>query len=348
MKKIKINELISLILVAVFFFIIGYKANQLNIEATVKNLITSSAVDQSPHTPLNTLQVETKYEIDDISQLSLKKVKIANSEKPLKFLVAGHIYGNPYEIDNSHPAMTIQTNLQLFNQMDLDMIVLLGDIVQESSEENFENFERNFLHYIENPVFNAVGNHDMEDRNLYIEKFGETNFSFFYKNHLLIFLDTNIEPFTLADNQLQYIKETIIRAKGERNLEAIHIFAHHVFFFKPSLSSFDSKYQTNVNYSMEKRVEKFMEDDLIPLSVSMPIYIFTGDVGAWCGNLTPYYDKFKGSNVTTIATGIGNCDEDSVLIVQEINGEIFIEPYSLVGREMLPIESYNNIYWSEN
>jgi len=41
MKNKKIYELISLILLAGLFFIIGYMTNQLNIYATVKNLISS-------------------------------------------------------------------------------------------------------------------------------------------------------------------------------------------------------------------------------------------------------------------------------------------------------------------
>jgi len=345
MKRIKFKELTLIILVAILFFIIGNMANQLNIYASVKDyfspLINTQKVEKTTE---NFLQ-ETQYGAYEISSLSLNKALLQDSEKPLKFLVTGHIYGNPYEEDLFHPATTLMTNIQIINQFELDMVVLLGDIVKESTEENFSNFSQNFLSYFTIPVFNAVGNHDIENRDLYIEKFGKTNFSFLFKEHLFIFLDTNIETYSLTDNQLDFIEDTISKSLGNNNVKSIHVFAHHVFFFENPNNSSSPYYRTNVSYSMDRNVEKFIYKFLIPLSRETPIFLYTGDVGAWCGNLSPYYRKYDGSKVTAIATGIGNCEEDSILIIEEINNEITLAVFSLLGKEMMTIDYYDDNYW---
>jgi len=345
MKRKKFIKLILITLVAILFFIIGNMSAQLNISPSVKYIISPRMNTEKVEKTSEIFHQKTQYSTDEISFFSLNNALLQDSEKPLKFVVAGHIYGNPYEEDLFHPATTLMTNVQLINEFDLDMVVLLGDIVKESTEENLNHFSQNFLSYFSVPVFNAVGNHDVENRDLYIEKFGETNFSFTFKENLFIFLDTNIELFSLTDNQLDFIENTITDPLIRKNVKSIHIFAHHVFYFKTPSDTLSPFYRSNVNYSMEKKVEDFILNKLVPLSLETPVFIYTGDVGAWCGNLSPYYEKFKGSNVITVATGIGNCEEDSVLIVEEINDKITIEVFSLVGKEMWPIESYNDEYW---
>lgn len=345
MNSVKFKELLLIILVAALFFIIGNMANQFNVYAYIQSKILFPQKNQNSYSYPATL-VETTSDPDEISSYSLNDKALIDSEKPLKFFVAGHIYGNPNVKEVYHPATTLLTNVQLMNQFNLDMVVLLGDIVKESTEENFDLFTNNFLDFVQVPVFNAVGNHDVGNRDLYIKKYGETTFSFIYKEHLFIFLDTNLELFSLDENQLNYIQNEIIKEIDEKKVKSIHLFAHHVFFFENSnYSSPSSYYQTNESYSINKKVQEFIQDTLIPFSLQTPVFIYTGDVGAWCGNLSPYYKKYDESNVIAIATGIGNCEDDSVLVVEEINNEITLKVFSLGQKEMMPIDYYNDDYW---
>jgi len=177
MKKIKFKELILLILIALLFFIIG-NMFQHSIFSNLKDLLLNSKTYNNDYKASYTSLTSDNSEFEEVSKLSLNKLRLKNSNEPLKILVAGHVYGNPYEVDNFHPAMTLQTNIQLFNQMSLDMIVFLGDIIHKPTEENLTYLHQNFLQYFTVPVFNAVGNHDVQNRPLYMEVFGETNFSF--------------------------------------------------------------------------------------------------------------------------------------------------------------------------
>jgi hypothetical protein len=344
MTRIKFKELTLIILVAVSFFLLGNILRQFNFYSFLRSNLLSRLENRKSFID-SSLFIETSHDTDEISSLSLNNKVLIDTGKPLKFLVAGHIYGNPYENNTYHPATTLLTNLQLFNQLDFDMVVLLGDIVKESNEDHFDNFTNNFLDFLKVPVLNAVGDHDVGSRVLYLDKFGETTFSFVYKEYLFIFLDTNLRTFSLDEKQLNYIQETINSVSNKNKVKSIHIFAHHVFFFKTPFKPISNYYRTNESYSIDKLTRKFIRDTLIPISLRTPIFIYTGDVGAWCGNLSPYYKKFDGSNITAIATGIGNCEEDSVLIVEEINNEITLTVFSLLGKEMMPIEFYNDDYW---
>jgi len=347
MNRIKFKELILIVLVAGLFFVIGYMINQLNVYSYLKLKIISPQKKPNSYTYPTTL-VDTTTDPNEISSFSLNDKALIGSDKPLKFLVAGHIYGNPNKEDLNLPATTFLTNVQLINQLNFDMVVLLGDIVKEPSEEKFDYFSNNFLNFMQVPVFNAVGNHDVGNRDLYINKFGGTTFSFIFKEHLFIFLDTNIEMFSLDDNQLDYIQKEIIEAINDKKVKSIHLFAHHVFFFENANNSPSPYHRTNDMYSVSNKVYEFVQDTLIPLSLQTPIIIYTGDVGAWCGNLSPYYKKYDGSNVTAIATGIGNCEEDSVVIVEEINNDITLSVFSLIGKEMKAIEYYDDNYWKNH
>lgn len=344
MPRTKVKELSSIILIAAVFFVLGSMFEQLNIFNIIKFQISiPQAVKKSNHNP--TTASEQTLNTNISLNHSLNLITLIDSGEPLKFLVAGHILGEHNEDILYHPATTLLTNIELFNQNNLDMIVLLGDIVKESNEKTFENFTKNFLAYIRVPVFNAVGNHEIKNRELYIKEYGDTTFSFIYKEHLFIFLDSNIEPFSLDEKQIFYVEDEIKKAIQTTNVKSIHIFSHHVFYFKPTFDNSFYLYRTNEYYTPKRTIDYFISKILIPISFETPIFIYTGDVGAWCGNLSPYYKKFAGSNVTAIATGIGNCEEDSVVIVEEIDNQITLTVFSLVGKEMMPIESYDDNYW---
>ena len=121
---------------------------------------------------------------------SMNKIGFRVTDPPAyQFLVAGHIYGSHNEAD-SRPAATLLQNLPAIQQMGLDMIVLLGDSVNDSTLEDYHNLEVKFLDQLGIPVFNAIGNHDIRNngRSIYEERYGPTYFTFRYgtaqKNNL--------------------------------------------------------------------------------------------------------------------------------------------------------------------
>lgn len=298
-----------------------------------------------------------QLEVDEISEspssqktsfakqyLSMNEMPLSQNEKPISFVVAGHIYGS-HEEDDIHPAITLLTQLQVINKMNLDMALLLGDVVPHANPNEFDRFERFFLKYLTFPAYNAVGNHDVEDRDLYWSRYGETVFAFTYKEHLFIFLDTTRSYCSLTVDQFDYIKEHVSQTIKTSPLKGIHLLMHHVLFLDAATLTQQTMSMPNETCPPVEVFNEFMWDYLVPLSKQVPVYMYAGDVGAWNGNLTPYYEKLPDSNVTCLATGLGHSQMDSVIIARERDGELHFEVFSLTGKDTLPIDTYTYSYW---
>ncbi|MBN1265962.1 MAG: hypothetical protein JXA25_10745 [Anaerolineales bacterium] len=292
-------------------------------------------VTATPQTPLP--MVGNRY-------LSLNEIPLDENEDPLLFMVAGHIYGS-HDINDIHPAVTLLYNLQLINQMDPDMGFLLGDIVFRSNEKYFNEFKRDFLSLLNFPVSNAAGNHDMKNRALYESLFGASVFSFTFKQHLFINLDTTRSGCSIPSDQIEFIKNQITEQRAATDLAGIHLMMHHVVFLNKSGLSDQEIAQPNTACSDTQEFEEFIQEFLVPLSMEIPVYLYAGDVGAYDGNLSPYFEKRPGSNITQMAVGVGNSPYDAVIIARERDGRLLFEAFSLAGREMMPIENYSYSYW---
>ena len=284
--------------------------------------------------------------VDDPSIAAMNDEVLIDDNESLNFLVAGHIYGKPGE-DDFHPAMTFLTNLALFRESGFDMFFFLGDTVWKPTDENFDLLDSFLLNQVDIPIFNAVGNHDVYRRDTYEKRYGETVYAFEFKDNYFIVLDTTLKYYDISESQIVFVKDMIERSKRSGNVKNIHILMHHLLFLEDTEILGKQVIKPNEGNGMSDTFRNFLDDVIYPASEIIPIYIYAGDVGAFeSGNLSPLYKKSERHDVHFLATGIGNTDKDSVLIVEEtLNGKIVITPFSLKGKEMQPIEEYDFDYW---
>ena len=89
-------------------------------------------------------------------------------------------------------------------------------------------------------------------------------------------------------------------------------------------------------------------DLFLPASSIKPIFIFSGDVGADKGeNLSPYFDQYPGYELYTIAVGLGNAENDRILLV-DFGGPVpQMDVISLAGGPMQPLEDFSTDFWLE-
>lgn len=285
----------------------------------------------------------------DIRMVSLNHQDFDNTGiSHFRFLVAGHIYGS-HAADAPRPASTFSNNLPFFQSLDLSMIVLLGDIVWESNEENFDALERNFLSQVTFPIFNAVGNHDLGgNRALYEQHFGPTFFTFQYGSALMIFLDTELSGCSIVGEQRNMLEASLHQARQNEVIHHIFIFMHKVMFADsetlqaigdPLFLPNDPKACHTSNYS------ELYAELLLPMAQVKPIYLMAGDVGAWGGNLSPFFQQDPNLHLVTVATGIGDTPKDSVILVTINDAEANFEVLSLTGQPADQIEAYGRTYW---
>jgi hypothetical protein len=339
-------QIVIILLIAIFSFLFGAYAHQKKYIAQARlfalDLVSENAIP-TPTEPAQGLisnpglYPENKY-------LSLNELPLEVDHDPLSFLVAGHVYGS-HDENELHPALNLLTNVQLINKMDLDMVLILGDMVPDSTEEEFNNFEYYFLSYLDVPVFNAVGNHDVAYRDVYLRRYGETVYSFSHKDHLFIFLDTTIEYCSITSDQYEYISAVVEIARSNPATKGIHLLLHHVLFLDQNTLTNEKKSMPNETCPPSSDFDVYVSDFLAPVSAHIPVYLYSGDVGAWDGNLSPYYEKILGTNITRIATGLGQHESDSVVIAREINGVLIYETLKLSDAKIYSIENYDYQYW---
>ncbi len=342
-KTTQLFLLITVLLAALLLaFLAGGFSYRIGLLTSIKQLFITAP---QPTIPATAIQPNFDFNfLDDPLPASMNSISLENNNLPLRFLVAGHIYGKPGD-EEFHPALTLLSNIALLKEIEPDFVVFLGDTIWKPSEDNFDDLEMFIIDQMNIPVFNAVGNHDVTNRDLYQDRYGRSVYAFKFKNQLFFILDTTLKYYDLTPNQYSFVSNTI--KEQSPNLEAVHIFMHHVLFLNEDEIHGKQLLKPNEGDGTSPDFLAYLKTNLIPLSKTTPIYIYAGDVGAFQGgNLSPLFKRVQNENIYLLATGLGNNPNDSILIVEaNDSGDLNIYPLSLDGKEMNVIDSYNMEYW---
>jgi hypothetical protein len=262
------------------------------------------------------------------------------------FFVAGHLYGSQ-QIKDHQPDAALLTALPAISQTSPDFFVALGDMAEQSNEEEFGLLENTFLSQVSFPVFNTVGNHDVANRSLYESRYGKTSFTFKYGPARLIFLDTERSKCKLDEEQTYMLKTAVESALRDPRMRYIFIFMHKTYFFQNDVLAEKRNPLAGPNEWKCYGSQSFrglMYEVLIPAAAQKPVYIFAGDVGAW-GNLTPYYEQNPDVPLTLLMTGLGDTGRDNILHVHVDASQVTVESILLNGMVPQPLEQFGPAYW---
>ena len=266
------------------------------------------------------------------------------------FFVAGKIFGSVYDCSTSvFPAPSVIASIDIVNSSSVDFFVSLGDIYGRPSLLNIQNFNKSFASKINMPFFNSPGNHEMENRALYEYYYGkETYFDFIYGQEAFIFLDTDLDK-GIEGEQLKYFQRILHDYTKDPSIKNVFIFGHELLW-----SAYNVNFQFIFSFLITKRHYPLtsgnfkceIEPYLINLSQKgKDIYWFSGD-GGGAFPCVFFYAKDPHHNIRYIATGIQDNINDAIIKVNiNKSGEVTMEPISLTGKKLLPIESYSLNYW---
>jgi len=248
------------------------------------------------------------------------------------FFIAGHVYGKPGNDivrDGLHPPF--KNKFSLINQnSNIEFGIFLGDIVWESNEENWNNVDKDLID-IGKPTFFAVGNHDIENREIFESRYGNTYYHFMHRGDLHIFLDPNLDNWNISNEQLEYLKETL---NNNNNVDNIFVSFHQMLWW-----SNDNIYQNVRLNSKEGRAELInFWSEIEPLFSSLEnnVIMMAGDLGA--GGWADSFMFHNYDNITFVASGMGGCgtnnclgnddgigDDNFVIINVDINKDVSYE-----------------------
>ena len=266
-----------------------------------------------------------------VSPFNKKEIVLADSAE-IVFLIGGHFHGASTNT-SGFPAGTLLGNLEMINDSKADFMVCLGDLFL-SPEKDLQNYPRVFFDKLNMPLFNAVGNHDVENFD-YNNHFGSTYLSFEIQNSAFVILDTELDNGDIEGEQLQLLKDVL-----DKNYNQVFVFAH-----RPIWSEEDETLKDVFKQNTSSGTN-FMEE-VLPLmkSSSADVFMFGGSLGG-DAPFSFFYHK-KAENLIYIATAIRNLPRDGILKVKIKESNVEFTPISLTGQSLNDIESYNLALWNK-
>ncbi len=284
---------------------------------------------------------------DIISPINDKKVKPYTAE--YSFLIGGHLYGAPANRDSTFPAASLLGTMPSFNINKFRFFISLGDIFRKVNTDYITNFKQSFSNRLIYPFFNSAGNHDLTDRKLYTDNFGDTYYDFTYGSELFIILDSELNKGKITDKQLMFFMNIIKTKATSSDIKNIIILSHKLIWAS-NIKKYKFIYQhinSQYGYEQDNNFENLIIPKLTALSKTKKIFWFSGDIGCpW--SLPMFYDKNPALGITFIATGLGDNKNDAILEIKVTSGVISIKPFPLGSSNNKAIESYNLQYWKDN
>ncbi|MFT5566961.1 MAG: hypothetical protein ACI81Y_001909 [Glaciecola sp.] len=223
------------------------------------------------------------------------------------FLVAGHTYGAA-GVDNIglHPPFKDKFEY-IQGRPEIQFGIFTGDIVSSNpTAEDWDEVDVDIA-ALGLPIYFAVGNHDMEDRPLFEDRYGDTYFHFLHEGDLFIILDPNIDGWNISGEQLVFLENTLL--SNQDVVSNIYVFFHQVLW-----KTDDNIYSNITPNSITGQSETVnFWPTIMPLftSLSNHTMFFAGDLGAASWSTDFSYDSFD--NIELIGSGMG-----------EFNGENFV------------------------
>lgn len=278
------------------------------------------------------------------ARLTQAPLSSRTSEATFHFLVAGHLYGDPAQ--TSMPANSFRAAIEDLAATGADLMVCCGDTFRQATPQCFAQ-TTGVLERLPFPVFNAVGNHDVNPRDAYIEHFGNTYGAFVHGGCAFIVLDSEQPTWEIAGPQLAFLKRALQTAENRDDVRAVFCFAHKLVFAHRQ-QYFEVLLGSNALDGMT--APNRFTIDVLPMlkqtAAAKPVYWFGGDIGV-AHTLSTFYDRDASSGVTFVGTGLGDLPRDSIVQVGVRGKKVHVSLLSLTAQPTSNLEDCGVKAWTD-
>lgn len=272
------------------------------------------------------------------------KLEVKDTAADYSFIVSGHFHGASTTI-SSYPASTLLANIDTLNTLNSFFLMSLGDLFLDVNDTYIDHYRKSLFNKLQMPLFNAVGNHDLSNGNLYEKVYGKTFYSFNIHSELFIVLNTELNDGSISDEQLTFFKKAISKEHIGK-IKRIFIFSHRPIWAENG-SRYKGLFTGNTRTTFGKNnYEQEIKPLLKDLSREKPVYWMSGSMADAPASF--FYDQDPETNVTFIQTAIRDLPRDAVLQVNVSNEKIFFKGISFTGQSLEPVTNYNLDYWNKS
>ena len=239
--------------------------------------------------------------------LSLTSISIGQNS--YSFFIAGHTSGAP-GVNNTGLYPIFKNKFSYIqNRPEIKFGILAGDIV--STDPTIQDWEEvdTDIETLGIPIYFAVGNHDIENRPVFEDRYGDTYYSYTYENDLFIILDPNLDSWNISGDQLLFFQTTI--NNNASSVDNIFILFHQLLWIEDDNPYYDIR--PNSKEGKADDLNFWTEIEPICHQLDNSVFFLAGDLGAgdWCIDFM--YDSYD--NVTLIASGMGEGVGDNFVVI---------------------------------
>lgn len=274
-----------------------------------------------------------------------KAIGRVDSSGNFSFIVSGHFHGASTN-QSTFPAATLLANIDTLNSLKPVFLVSLGDLFLDVDSTYIKHYQKSFFDKLNMPLYNAVGNHDISNGNMYEKIYGATYYKLAINNNLFIVLNTEINDGSIKGAQMEFLSN-LLDETLKNNLQYRNIF---IFSHRPVWAENNDRYKKlfagNTRTAIgTNNFDAEIKPLLAKLSADRNVFWMSGSLGG--GPASFFYDKDPETKITFMQTAIRDLPRDAVLQVSINNGAVTFKGISLTGRQLENIENYNIDYWNK-
>lgn len=270
---------------------------------------------------------------------SFNKLEVTDTSNNYSFIVSGHFYGSSTNA-STFPASSLQANIDTLNSLNSSFLMSLGDLFVDVNEMYISHYQKSLFDKLTMPLFNAVGNHDLSNGNMYEKVYGKSFFSFSKGKELFIVLNTEINDGNIKDEQLTFLNDALEKTELCKN---IFIFSHRPIWAENN-ERYKKLFVGNTRAMFGKNnFEEVVRPLLLKYSKNKKIYWMSGSTGG--GPASFFYDFEPETSITFMQTAIRDQEKDAALLVNINNGNVSFSGISFSGQKVDKIENYGIDYW---
>jgi hypothetical protein len=271
------------------------------------------------------------------------KLEVKDSSSNYSFIVSGHFHGASTN-SSTFPAASLQANIDTLNSLHPSFLMCLGDMFLDVNETYIEHYQKSLFDKLKMPLFNAVGNHDLANDNMYEKVYGKTFFYFTTASELFIVLNTEVNDGSIKNEQLLLFKDAI-QAAASNKIKNVFIFSHRPVWAE-NIDKYSKLFTDNTHSFSENNFSREIKPLLQAIPNNKSVYWISGSMGG-SAPVSFFYDKNEELHVTFMQTAIRDLPRDAALQVGVKNGIVSFNGISFTGQKLEPIENYNISYWSK-
>ncbi len=292
------------------------------------------------------------FEFPPRSPINNAAITLPDSGWSYNFMTTGHLFGAHENRNSIYPAASFLANVDMINGQSPTVFIATGDIVRSAKDSLATQGWRTAGQLLKAPIYNAPGNHDLDDEQAYKKAFGSLQSSFFIRDDLFVLLNSEFLKEGKAEKLNSFIAREAEKAtKRVQPVRHLFVFSHRMLapLCNPDLSALDALANEPFSgkVSPEEACEIFKALKAIPHTGEF--WNFSGDVGThWSVPALYGFDELNECHV--LATGVGDTDEDRVAkVTVSYDGKVTAEVLPLFpeGRTQ-PAEDFTASFWQKS